>query len=101
MDIYTVTKSTNVHYITTNPILGYHREYALPEQHIITEAAPNELKLSEDAYSDESRPSARTWRRGCSSGVICVNHLVRSEFLSESGHTHAYTLFEYPPGSSY
>ena len=49
MDIYTVTKSTNVHYITTNPILGYHREYALPEQHIITEAAPNELKLGEGA----------------------------------------------------
>ena len=26
------------------------------EQHIITEAAPNELKLGEGAYSDESGP---------------------------------------------
>ena len=34
-----------------------------------------------------SGPLARWWRRGCSSGVICENHLVGSEFWV-SGHTH-------------
>ena len=38
---------------------------------------------------------------GCSSGVVCENHLVGSEF-SEGMRTHAHTrshaLFEYPPG---
>ena len=43
------------------------------EQHITTEAAPNELKLGEGAQSDESGPSARWWHRGCSSGVILQN----------------------------
>ena len=57
------------------------------EQQIITEAAPNELKLGEGAQSDKSGPSARSWRRRCSPGVICENHLVGSELLSESGHT--------------
>ena len=34
------------------------------DQHNITEAAPNELKLGEDGYSDESWLSARRWRPG-------------------------------------
>ena len=60
------------------------------EQHTITEAAPNELKLAEGASSDESGPSARRWRLGCSSGAICENHLVGSELLMKAD-THAYT----------
>ena len=32
---------------------------------------------------------------GCSSGVVCENHLVGSEF-SDVMQTHAHTLFEYP-----
>ena len=39
------------------------------QPHIITEAAPNELKL-DGSKRDESEPSASWWRRGCSSGVI-------------------------------
>ena len=62
------------------------------EQQIITEAAPNELKLGEGAYSDESGPSARRWRRGCSSGVVCENHLVGSELLSKRTHTSTHTF---------
>ena len=31
---------------------------------------------------------------GCSSGVVCENHLVGSQF-SEGTQTHAHTLFEY------
>ena len=67
---------------------GALEEAVRAQQHIITEAVPNELKLGEVAHSDESGPSARWWRRGCSSGVICDSHLVGSEFLSDSGHTH-------------
>ena len=65
---------------------GALEEAGRAEQHIITEAEPNELKLREGAKSDESRPSAR-WRRGCSSGVIFENHLVGSELLSKRTHT--------------
>ena len=61
-------------------------------QYIITEAARNELKLGEGASSDASGPSSRWWRRGCSSGVICEEHLVGSEFLSESGHTYTFRI---------
>ena len=43
---------------------GALEEAGRAEQHIITEAAPNELKLGRGAYSDESWPSARRWRRG-------------------------------------
>ena len=43
---------------------GALEEAGRAEQHIITEAAPNELKLGGGAYSDESWPSARRWRRG-------------------------------------
>ena len=41
-----------------------------------------------------SGPSARWCRRGCSSGVMCENHLVGSGFLSASGHTrtHAFRI---------
>ena len=80
-------------YIISRPIRslgsteGALEEAGRAKQYITTEAAPNELKLGEGAQSDESGPSARWWRRGCSSGVICENHLVGSEFLSESGHT--------------
>ena len=38
---------------------GALKEAGRAEQHIITKAAPNELKLGEGAYSDESGPSAR------------------------------------------
>ena len=34
---------------------------------------------------------------GSSSGVVCENHLIDSEF-SEGMRTHAHTLFEYPLG---
>ena len=84
-----VTKSSNVYYNTTDPIVssteGALEEAGRAEQHI-TEAAPNQLKLGEGAYSDE-------WAIGnvVASGVFvrrhCENHLVSSEFLSESGHT--------------
>ena len=67
------------------------------EQHIITEAAQNELKLGEGASSDESGPSARRWRQGCSSGVVCENHLVGSELLSKRAH--AQPPVEYPAGN--
>ena len=88
-------------YIISRPIPssgsteGALEEAGRAEQHIITEVAPDELKLGEGVYSDESGPSARRWRRGCSSGVICKNHLVGSEFLSESGHTHTYTYIHF------
>ena len=67
---------------------GALEEVGRAEQHITTEAAPNELKLGEGAQSDESGPSARWWRRGCSSGVICENHLVGSDLLCAGGHAH-------------
>ena len=70
---------------------GVLEEAGQAEHHIITEAAPNELKLGEGAYSDESGPSARRWRRGCSSGAVCENHLVGSELLSKRTHTLAHT----------
>ena len=37
-------------------------------QQSFTQAAPNELKLGEGGYSDESWPSAWRWRRGVSRG---------------------------------
>ena len=64
------------------------------------------LKLGMGAQSDGSWPSARRWRRGCSSGVICENHLVGSDF-SESmrthtrAHTRKHTRFEYPLGKPF
>ena len=70
---------------------GALEEAGRAEQHITAEAAPNELKLGEGAQSDDRGPSARWWRRGCSSGVICENHLAVSELLSESGHTRTRT----------
>ena len=78
---------------------GALEEVGRAEQRITTETAPNELKLGEGAQS-ESGSSARWWRRGCSSGVICENHLVGSELLSESGHTRIHTQppVEYPSG---
>ena len=60
---------------------GALEEAGRAEQHITTEAAPNELKLGEGAQSDESGPSARWWRRRCPSGVIYENHLVGSNLL--------------------
>ena len=69
---------------------GALEEAGRAEHHFITEAAPNELKLGEGAYSDESGPSARWWRRGCSSSVICENHLVGSELLTKAD-THSTT----------
>ena len=84
-----VTKSSNPNYITpirsSGSTAGALEEAGRAEQHI-TEAAPNQLKLGEGAYSDE-------WAIGnvVASGVFvrrhCENHLVSSEFLSESGHT--------------
>ena len=56
-----------------------------------SQAAPYELKLVDGEQSDESGLSARWRRQECSSGVICENHVVGSEFLSESGHTHTRT----------
>ena len=38
---------------------GALEEAGRAEQHIITDAAPNELKPDEGAYSDERGPSAR------------------------------------------
>ena len=49
---------------------GALEEAGRAEQHITTEAAPNELKLGEGAQSDESGPSARWSRRGCSSEIM-------------------------------
>ena len=63
-----VTKSSNVYYNTTDPIVssteGALEEAGRAEQHI-TEAAPNELKLGEGAQSD--RVSHR--QRGSVGGV--------------------------------
>ena len=49
---------------------GVLEEAGRAEQRIITVAAPNELTLGEGASNDESGPSARWLRRGCSSGVV-------------------------------
>ena len=67
---------------------GALEEAGRAEQHIITEAAPTELKLGGGAYSDENGPSARRRRRGCSSGVVCENHLLGSELLSKRTQVH-------------
>ena len=75
---------------------GALEEAGRAEQHITTEAAPNEFKLGEGAQSGESGPSVRWWRRGSSSGVICENHLVGSDLLCAGGHTHAQPPVEYP-----
>ena len=53
-DIYMVTKSSNVYYIydQSGPRVAQRVRSKRPvraEQHIITEAAPNELKLGRDA----------------------------------------------------
>ena len=67
-------------------------EVGRAEQYIITEASPNELKLC-----GVMRPGHRQGGGvgGCSSGVVCENHIVGSEF-SEGMRTR--TLFEYPLG---
>ena len=44
--------------------MGVLEPVAGAEQHNITGAAPNELKLGEGGQSDKSWPSARRWRRG-------------------------------------
>ena len=77
---------------------GALEEAGRAEQHIITEAVPNEFKLGEGPPSDESGASARWWRRGCSSGVICENHIVGSDLLCAGGHAHNH-LSNIRPGS--
>ena len=53
--IYVIIKSSNVSYILLRPIRsadsteGAFEEVGRAEQHIITEAAPNKLKLGEGA----------------------------------------------------
>ena len=51
------------------------------EQHNITEAEPNELKLGEGGYIDESWLSARRWRRGVFVRRRLRNHYRRFEVI--------------------
>ena len=53
---------------------GALEEAGRTEQHIITEAAPNELKLGMGVSSDGNWPSARQWRRG-----VFVRRRLRSQ----------------------
>ena len=76
---------------------GALEEAGRAEQHIITEAAPNELKLGRDAHSDEAGHRQGGGVGGCSSGVACENHLVGPEF-SEGMQTHAHIAFRISAG---
>ena len=87
-----VTKSTNTYYIydLSDPRVaqGVLEEAGRAKAHIITEAAPNELKLVgvRRVMRADHRQGGDVG--GCSSGVICENHLVGSE-VSEGMRAHA------------
>ena len=61
------------------------------EQHIITEAVPNELKLGRRKVMRAGHRQGGGVR-GCSSSAGCENHLVGSEF-SEGTQTNAHTAY--------
>ena len=104
-DIYMVTKSTNVYYITTNPIFGQHR------------GCPWRGRTSGTAYHHRGGARrAQTWW-GCvqrwewaigkavASGVFVRRHLQKpprrfgvSKWKRTHPYIHVHTLFEYPPG---
>ena len=77
-----VTKRFNTHYIYdktgTRVVSRWPNGCGLAaeaEQHTITEAAPNERKLGEREYIDESWPLARQWRRR-----VLVRRRLRSQY---------------------
>ena len=101
-DIYMVKKSTNVHDVlrairSSGGAEGVLDEAGRTEQHIIPEAAPNELTLGSGAGSDEVGHRQGGGVMGCSSGVVCKSHLIGSGF-SEGMRTHPHPRFEYPLG---
>ena len=96
-------KATNVSYINdqSDPRVAQRvrskRQDEWNSTYIITEAAPNELKLGRDAHSDEAGHRQGGGVGGCSSGVACENHLVGPEF-SEGMQTHAHIALRISAG---
>ena len=91
----------------TNPILGYHRGCARKggtsgTAHHHRGGARHELKLGRVHRLKRVGNRHGSGIEGCSSGVVCENHLVGpgfSEGMPTHTGTHAHTRFEYPFGS--
>ena len=97
-----VKKSTNALYVSRPIRSSGSTEGALEEADERNETSSqrrrqNELKHGRGAESDEAGHRQGGGIVGCSSGVVCTNHLVRSESC-EGMRTHPHPRFEYPLG---
>ena len=103
-DIYKATKSSNVNciYDQSDPRVAQRVRSKRRDERNST-ASPRQRQTSWNLVGVRKMMRARHPQGGgvggCSSGVVCENHLVHSEF-SEGMRTHAgtHTLFKYPLG---